>query len=260
MTNDFNDGADYWYHEMGLNVIPSDTRNKKPVLSQHKEYQNKRIPKDVYESWKRDNYFEQGHGNLSYRVYLEGKDLFWVSIDCDSKQAISEFCLNNDGSLEELAKRFVIEQQADNLDRAYISFLSPIAFPQKGADAKLGLEVKSKGEHGIMCSAPSIHIDGEPYRIIGTKKPVVLDNLQSINMIRKLDRICAKHGLEYLQRKSGLDPKRKDIIRKLDVTGESGISINEGKGMPPFCPLPIPYCLPITTNMAMTPRRYEIFS
>jgi hypothetical protein len=37
------------------------------------------------------------------------------------------------------------------------------------------IEIKSLGSHGLLHCSPSVHKDGFPYEIIGTRKPVILN-------------------------------------------------------------------------------------
>ena len=54
-----NDWADFWRYEIGVNVIPADTRNKTPTVN-WKQYQNVPITEEQYNEWKHDNAFDKG--------------------------------------------------------------------------------------------------------------------------------------------------------------------------------------------------------
>ncbi len=236
MTNEslFVKYALFWYNERRLNVIPYDTKNRKPTLSDYRQYQNSRIPEIVFKEWTEKGQFEKGMAIFPGKVYLENNkdELYWVSFDFDTKEAIEEFChiFGKNVTLAELSKRFVVEQHKDNLEKAHVSMLSPIPFPNKGADSKIGLEVKSKGEHGIMFVSPSPHKHGGFYEIIGSKEPCILNKDQAYELILRIDNICKKHGLEYLERKTGVaNNQLKRTIKNLKIDDKTNIQINEGE-------------------------------
>lgn len=170
-----NDWADFWYHKRKCNIFPYDTKNRIPVISSYKEYQNKRIPEDVFENWKKKGLFEPGMAIFPGKIYLDPKEedgtsnaLYLIAIDLDRKEAIEEFCSLNGKTItcNDLAQKTIFEQHKDNLERAHVYILSPIPFPSKGPDSKIGIEVKSKAEHGIMFCSPSTHKNGQRYQII----------------------------------------------------------------------------------------------
>ncbi len=141
--------ADYWYKTIKVNVIPFDTKNRKPIFSSYKDYQNKRISIEDFEQWKKGGLFDHGMAIYPGRIYSEdGETLYLVVLDFDRKKGMEEFgnCWERDMTIKELAQRTIVEQHEDNLDRAHVYFLSPIPFPNKGADSKIGIEVKSEGD------------------------------------------------------------------------------------------------------------------
>lgn len=173
--------------------------------------------------------FDKGIAIFPVIIYQENKEeLFWVSIDSDKQEAIDEFCkINNAASLTELADNFLMEQHEDELDSAHISFVSPIQFSQRAAN-KIGLEIKSKGEHGLMICWPSFHKNGYQYKIMGTDNPIVLDKEQALNMIQKIEAIFVSKGSTYLNNNSNLISKFKSMIAKLQITDVNGSTINQG--------------------------------
>ena len=102
-----NDWSDYWYYEIGINIIPANTREKTTFVS-WSEYQDKPIPKEVHISWKENGHYNQGIALIPgpiWRGPFEGKYL--VAIDLDNNKAIEEFCRNN---LEKLKQQTLVEQ------------------------------------------------------------------------------------------------------------------------------------------------------
>jgi hypothetical protein len=200
-----NESADFWRYDIGVNVIPADTINKRPVVT-WTEWQDRPIPEELHNRWKDQRAFSNGMaivpGKLWHSIEENKRALYLVFIDADKRIAIEEFCTRNGKtvSLRELSQKFLIEQHADNPDKAHIYFYSPIPFPQKTADSTLGLEVKGLGKHGIAFCFPSKHKDGMKYEIIGTNRPVILTIEQSRDLIQHIDQICIKHKLQYLEK------------------------------------------------------------
>ena len=59
----YNDAVDFWRYDIGVNVIPADTANKRPLVS-WSEWQDKPIPEEVIQSmeikrrvFKRDSHY-----------------------------------------------------------------------------------------------------------------------------------------------------------------------------------------------------------
>lgn len=198
--NYFNTGADFWHYEKGVNVIPADTINRKPLVD-WKQWQNISIPEETFLNWKELGLFDKGLAiipGLSYRG--NNKGLYLIFIDVDKQEAINELATRNDKTvtLEKLATQLIVEQHKNDLNRAHFFFYSPIPFDVKGPDSILGLEIKGLGNHGIAFVSPSFHSSGYKYEIIGTKDPIVLSRQQAIELIQHLDQICMKYGLQYL--------------------------------------------------------------
>jgi hypothetical protein len=99
----------------------------------------------------------------------------------------------------------LVEQHLDDPAKAHILLYSHKPFPKKSSDnsgpiaAKLNtneipaIEVKGLGSHGILFVSPSIHKNGHPYQIIGTKEPDILDDFD-----QHLNRIFKKYSIPYL--------------------------------------------------------------
>jgi putative DNA primase/helicase len=183
--------------------LPADTKNKKPLVSWY-EWQDKPIPEQLHSQWKEQGSFSEGIAIVPGKIWhnVAKKDLYFVFIDTDTQKAIDELCTisSNITSLQELSKKFLVEQHKDNPQKAHIYFYSPIPFPKKNADSTIGLEVKGLGEHGIAFCFPSTHKDGMPYEIIGTNQPVTLTIDQARELMQHINQICIKYGLEYLER------------------------------------------------------------
>ena len=221
-TTEINQLADFWRYKIGVNVIPSNTRKKIPLV-EWRQWQNKPITEDQHNQWKKEDTFSKGIAIIPGKVWHreDKQDLYLVFIDLDKKEGIKEICSRNGKtiSLEEIAQKTLVEQHRDNLDKSHIYFYSPIVFPKKNPDTVLGLEVKGLGEHGIAFYS-SIHKDGYPYEIIGTNQPLSLTVRLTTEMIQHIDQICIKNGLHYLEKdfsSSNLNGKLKNIIKSLKI-------------------------------------------
>jgi hypothetical protein len=150
-------------------------------------------------------------------------------LDLDNKKAIEEFCTREGVtvSLDEIAKKFIIEQHLDGPNKCHVFFYSEIPFEKKSSDIVTttldtiktpspesipAFEVKGKGTHGIAYVIPSFHKNGHRYEIIGTTEPILLNPSAAHGMMDHLDAICRKHKLKYL----------KDSSSSIGVYGDDG--------------------------------------
>ena len=198
----FNSWSDHWRYNIGVNIIPADTKNKTTSIK-WSQYQNNPISESQHEKWKKEGAFSNGIAIIPGKVWhrSDRQGLFFIFLDADKSNAINGLCTRNGRSttLQEMSQKFIVEQHKDNLEKAHVYFYSPIPFPKKSSDPDLGLEVKGLGEHGIAYCTPSIHKDGEPYQIIGTTEPITLTEEEAKEFKLHIDSICKKYELEYLE-------------------------------------------------------------
>ena len=218
--DDRNAWADFWFYDIGVNVIPAKTRIK-ATFEKWKEngWQIKSIPEEVFNEWKQNNEFRDGMAIITGKVWRgENAGKYFTCIDCDNLIAIEEFCTLNGKtvSLKEIAEKFIVEQHKDNTSKAHIYFYSESPIIAKSSDKKnpaliskiengqvVSYEIKSKNNTISFCT-PSIHQNGEHYQIIGTTtKPIVLTTKQANEMMQHIDSICTKYGLQYLELDNG---------------------------------------------------------
>ena len=200
----YNDGADFWRYDIGANVIPANTR-KKETYESWKQWQDKPIPQGLHEQWKSSGAFNQGMAIIPGKVWhhIGKRELYLIAIDLDNQKAIEEVALDG---LEELAKHLIVEQHRDDLTKAHALLYSHKPFQKKSSDnltpalnSKLdanevpAIEVKGQGSHGILFVTPSIHKNGQPYEIIGTLEPIIVDDF-----VFHINDICKKYGIPYL--------------------------------------------------------------
>jgi hypothetical protein len=123
-----NDWADFWRNDIGVNVIPANTR-KKETYESWKEWQDKPIPEDLHNEWKSSGAFNNGLAIILGKVYhkRQKEGLYLVGIDCDNAKAIEEICSRDSKSipLSQLAQWTLVEQHTDDPTKAHILLYSP---------------------------------------------------------------------------------------------------------------------------------------
>jgi P4 family phage/plasmid primase-like protien len=219
ISNIFNESADYWYYNIGVNTIPADTKNKRIMIS-WKEIQDKSIPIEIHESRKKLGHYNDGIAILTGKIWrgkYEGKYL--IGIDCDNKIVINEICNSlSFKDINELANWTIVEQHKDNQEKAHIYILSTKPFKNKGRNVdktKLGSlseipAIEIKCERQTMFTTPSIHKDGSPYEILGIKEPVLFDEFE-----QTLENIFRKYGMEDYVYHNNSNSKLPEPLRKL---------------------------------------------
>jgi hypothetical protein len=240
-NNIFNDWADFWFYEIGANIISANTQDKR-TYEIWSENQNNPIPIEVHESRKKLGYYNKGIAVLLGKLWRgQFEDKYLIGIDCDNQKSIEEICTKNGKTitLEELANWTIVEQHKDNLNKAHIYILSTKPFKNKDRDPKKTQaeslneipEIEIKCEKRIMFCSPSIQENGYPYEILGTKEPALCDEFEL-----HLDNIFRKHGIEYIQQpfqteynttNSLPEPLRK-LINWLVIPKDFQFRINEG--------------------------------
>jgi hypothetical protein len=225
-----NDWAKFWRYDIGVNVIPANTREKKPTTL-WKEFQDSPVSGKQFQQWIDEGAFEGGiailPGKVWHRPNLCGYYLIFTDFD---KQMGIEEVLTRDGrtkTLQEAAQLTIIEQHSDSPDKAHAYFYSSMPFPNKSPDTILGIEIKGQGEHGLAFCTNSVHKNGKRYEIIGTKEPLVLNDLAAREMIQHLDQVCVKHGVQYLEKVSRLSERLKWMARTLHM--DKNVRIPKGE-------------------------------
>ena len=198
------DWADFWRYKIGVNVIPADTR-RKVIYESWAIWQDNPVPEEVHNEWKASGAFNKGMAIVLGKVWhnLNKRDLYLIGIDLDNQKAIEEVAVKG---LEDLAQYVIIEQHKDDETKAHIILYSHKPFPKKSSDKSNidtankiqanevpAIEVKGLGSHGILFVSPSIHQNGHPYQILGTKEPDIVDDF-----VKHINNICIKYSIPYL--------------------------------------------------------------
>jgi hypothetical protein len=248
-----NKWAKYWRRYMGLETLPANSRSKIPFVrgkfDSWLKYQTEPSTDEEFQQWLDNNAFDTGICILTGKVRHrpDRNNLYFVVIDVDRPDGIKELLTRNSNPpppLKEIAKKWIVTQHKDSPEKAHFGFYSSIPFQEKSPDAIIGLEVRCQDYEGktrrVVMVAPSIHKNGHPYEIIGTKDPVVLTELQALELKQHIDQVCIRNGVEYLTNtKSGENGKGsksgsgrlgdniKRMIKKLTI--DDKIAIPEGQ-------------------------------
>ena len=224
--NNYNKWLDNYFYKIGVNVIPANSKEKRPIIP-YKQYLNNAISSDLFKIWKNENKFKDGFIIILGKIWRginEGKYL--IGIDIDKELGIKEFCTRNGKTITllEFGHKTVVEQHTDDLTKAHVYFISPMPFPLKSSDTLVGIEVKK-----YMVPAPNNHKNGNIYEIIGnSKEPLELNQKQALELIRHIDTICRKYGLKYLDfQNHELTSQIRIMIKSLSIAPE--LVIEEGE-------------------------------
>jgi hypothetical protein len=235
----FNDAADFWFYQIGLNVIPITSKEKTPYVK-WSEFQDCPILEEQHIRWKTEEAFNQGIAIIAGKIWRgKYKGKYLACIDIDNKKGIEEF-LSHFGkvdTIEKLAAKTIVEWHKDNPYKVHIYFIvdkpltkrSGISIYRK--DKSLheneipAIEVKSEAHHGIMIVSPSIHKNGFPYEIMGTRELTVLDNFRSEHLENAINAIYLRCGNEKQNNQNGLTPISE--LFKVDFTIYEGYNRQE---------------------------------
>lgn len=194
----------YFVCNVQVNIIPVISANKQPI-EEWTEWQSKPIPQEVYEGWKKGGRFDEGYGIITgalWRGPYEGKYL--ACIDIDNKKGIEVFMdsFTEIKSLDDLAQKTLVVQHEDaNDEKAHIYFITEKPITKRSGSHLVKrmdietpiIEVKSDNS-GMMIGPGSMHRDGYPYRIVGTKEIKVLDEKLSDKLETTLHDIYTEFG------------------------------------------------------------------
>jgi hypothetical protein len=228
----YNLWADFWRYGIGINIIPAQTNIKKTFISWF-PWKDNPIPESQHVAWKNQGAFKDGTAIMAGKVWHrpDKAGQYFIIIDLDSSKAIEEFCTRKEKttSLHAFALKFIVEQHMDDNNRAHVSFYSPIPFPKKSSDAKIGIEIKD-----LSYSTPSIHqnrnlSDPKQHRyqiLVRPLVPISLSIKQAVELIQHINSICMENGIEYLEKDYRFS-KLKIIAKTLNM--DPAVTIHEGE-------------------------------
>lgn len=200
-----NADLDFWAYEIGVNLIPADTRNKR-TYEEWSQWQDKPIPDEIFKEWKRNGKFDQGCAIIAGRIWRGSyKGKYLCCIDIDNINGLDNLLqqFGDDYTLERLSEKTIVELHPNNRNKVHIYFIVEKPLSKKSGIQSShdidnltsfpAIEVKSEGRHGIMYCSPSIHKDGFRYEILGTRVPTVLNAELSQKLEDKINQIYFKY-------------------------------------------------------------------
>src|SRR6476660_249113 len=162
---------DNCFYQIGVNIIPVDSQNKRPLIN-WLEWQNNPILIERYEQWKSDGLFDKGFGIITGKIHRgQYQNKYLICIDIDNKKGIEEILYFSPGikTIDELAQKTLVVQHEDSKgERAHIYFVSDISISKKygisgfnkNKDADIpAIEVKSDSST-FMIGPSCIHKNG----------------------------------------------------------------------------------------------------
>jgi P4 family phage/plasmid primase-like protien len=136
-------------------------------------------------------------------------DYYLACIDVDNKKGIKELFTRNGKllSIEEFASKTIVEQHRDNPNRLHF-YIYTVGEQLRNKSSDVGrfdpeIDIESipcfevKASSGLLSfPCPSIHKDGFPIEILGTREPLTLWDIARINeMQNHIDGICKRYNL-----------------------------------------------------------------
>ena len=190
------DYINFWFREIGVNVIPFDTKNRRPILSkeEHSKYFEYLMTLTEFNNFKENGYYGNGFviklGPVERGKY-RGKYL--NALDLDSQLTIEEVCAGS--TLSELSREMIIEQKPGNNDKCHILW-----FSNKRVKSLGQVKVKDGPDFAVKTKGPffvsnSPNKSGSNYEFIEgcTLDPSVNDYMES-----HINKICQKYNIPYL--------------------------------------------------------------
>jgi hypothetical protein len=83
MDGNPNQAADFW-RDWRLNVIPADTKNKKPLVSWH-EWLHKPIPEELHNAWKEQRAYSKGFAIVTGRSWHLDGSKGYINFDINKR-------------------------------------------------------------------------------------------------------------------------------------------------------------------------------
>lgn len=196
---------DLWDNELGIPSISCES-DLYPIIfkSRYFEYDwskiNITLLKERFRSFKKGVAIVTGKIGRYHRNY---RSEFLVCIDIANKMGLEEILsIFKIDTLEELARMTLVENYVENEVNKYHVFIiseTPLyrrhslkVKSDKHKDDVPAIEVKSDATTFVFVT-PSINNNGQPYQIIGTRKPIYLDKGESLELEKSLNFMNRKY-------------------------------------------------------------------
>src|SRR2546422_291472 len=113
ITSEYFKFLDFWFYEVGVNICPADTRNKK-LSESWKARQTTAMSAEEYEELKKTGAFIRGAAVITGRVWRGDYVGYYLNgIDLDNSKAIEEICSSGNNrktiTIDELAASTLLE-------------------------------------------------------------------------------------------------------------------------------------------------------
>ena len=232
-----NDGADFWYYDVGVNVIPVNSRLKNEQDPKKKKdfckvswnkYETEELDEKTFKGWKEQGLFENGIAIIGGYVWRgQFRGFYLCMVDLDNQRAIDGLFPKG---LSHVGHKTLVEQHTDRPDKAHVYFYTKEPAHKKASSgnkedsSRPAIEVKGHGTHGIHIVTPSIHADGHHYEIVSiVRHPSWVNDIE-----RQVQTVCEKHGISYLE-------ERFETAAKTDAAKylEDDFTIGESEGRRP---------------------------
>ena len=211
LENQFNmnDGANFWYYEIGVNIIPVNSKLKNEKDPDKKKgfckiswskYETEELDEKTFKQWKEQALFGQGIAIIGGYVWRgQFKGMYLVMIDTDNQLGFDEMYPKGTQSVKD---HTLMEQHIDMPHKAHTYFYLERPIKNKrvsGSEDKLGhpaIEIKSDGPDGIHIVSPSIHFGGYRYEIVSNGRFPKVRKADDVE--QHIDQICKKYDISYL--------------------------------------------------------------
>ena len=230
-----NEGADFWYYDIGGTPIPVISKNKNnPEKGFAKvkwtKYQTEELDEETFKQWKEQGLYDEGIAIIGGYVWRgKFKGFYLIMTDQDNQRGIDEMF---PGGLDKVKEKTLVEQHVDRLDKSHVYFYSVKPVHVKASSGNKGdieaeknnerpaIEVKGEGEHGLHVVAPSIHADGHPYEIVSINRyPNVVNNVEE-----QVQKVCDKFKIQYLDKETKFGYQKTKASEYLDPKYKIGES------------------------------------
>jgi DNA replicative helicase MCM subunit Mcm2 (Cdc46/Mcm family) len=230
ITPDYYHILDYWFYEVGVNVVPADTRDRVDFRNKWTDYQTEPMKPQDYEQMKKDGDYVKGAAVVTGKVHRGPNVGYYLTgIDFDNAIAVNEFLeacrapgTDKIPTCEELAKYMLLEHHLDSPDKLHVYAYSKHPLKNKGSDrGKVWFDEKKmpaievKGTDLLMFCTPSMNKGGHRYEFLNKRLPPVTEQLENV-----IDSILAKYKIDYLTKR---DRNTREMLDKLDqknIVGE----------------------------------------
>ena len=233
ITSEHYSVLDFWFYQVGVNVVPVDSRSKSTTKRWAAE-QNEAMMPEVYEQMKKDGDYIQGAAVVTGKVWRGPNTGYYLAgIDFDNKIAIDAFLQESKigpeekevPTVEELSKYILLERHKDTSEKLHAYVYGKHPFKNKASDRgrpwfneERMPAIEVKGTKSLMFCSPSMHAGGHRYEFVNSEEkilPPVADQLENV-----INKILKAHDIEYLDKN---DKKTRQMLDKLDEKKEVGV-------------------------------------